>query len=234
VGSDVAVVQWMGMSDHPISDRPPDKPRLRGRLHQAAFLASIPAAVALVLAASSGRARLAALVYGASLAAMYGTSAALHRRHWSPRAWLRMDRLDRAMIYVLIAGSYTPVILLTLRPGWRVTLLACVWAVAAAGIVLVLLRTGNPVVGLVRMILYLGLGWTSVLLLPELAGRLGLAMVTLAVVGGVFYTAGVVVLIRQRPDPNPRVFGYHEVWHAFTVAAGVCHFAFNWLLATAG
>jgi hemolysin III len=222
------------MSDHLLPDGPPDKPRLRGRLHQAAFLASIPAAIALVLAAGPGRARLAALVYGASLAAMYGTSAALHRRHWSPRAWLWMDRLDRAMIYVLIAGSYTPVIVLALRPGWRVTFLACVWAVAAAGIVLVLLRTRNPVVGLVRMILYLGLGWTSVLILPELAGRLGLAKVALAVVGGLFYTAGVVVLIRQRPDPNPRVFGYHEVWHAFTVAAGVCHFAFIWLLATAG
>jgi hemolysin III len=221
------------MSDLLPSDRPPDRPRLRGRLHQVAFLVSVPGAVALVLAASSGKARLGALVYGASLAAMYGTSAALHRRRWSPRAWLWMDRLDRAMIYVLIAGSYTPVILLALRPGWRVTLLVCVWAVAAAGIVLVLLRTRNPVVGLVRMILYLGLGWTSVLLLPELAGRLGLVTVAPAVVGGLFYTAGVVVLIRQRPDPNPRVFGYHEVWHAFTVAAGACHFAFNWLLATA-
>jgi hemolysin III len=145
-----------------------------------------------------------------------------------------MDRLDRAMIYVLIAGSYTPVILLALRPGWRVALLALVWTVAAAGIVLVLLRTANPVVGLTRMILYLGLGWVSILLLPQLVGTLGLGRVTLAMVGGLFYTAGVVVLIRQRPDPVPQVFGYHEVWHAFTVAAGVCHFAFIWLLAAAG
>jgi hemolysin III len=222
------------MSDHPIPHPRPHTPRLRGLLHQVAFLASIPAGVALLLAAGSGRARLAALVYAVSLAAMFGTSAALHRRQWSPRAWLRMDRLDRAMIYVLIAGSYTPVILLALRPGWRVALLALVWTVAAAGIVLVLLRTTNPVVGLTRMILYLGLGWISVLLLPQLVGTLGLGKVSLAMVGGLFYTAGVVVLIRRRPDPSPAVFGYHEVWHAFTVAAGVCHFAFVWLLATAG
>jgi hemolysin III len=222
------------MSDHTVPHRLTDRPSLRGRLHQVAFLASLPAGVALVLAAGSARARLATLVYVVSLAAMFGTSAALHRRHWSPRAWALMDRLDRAMIYVLIAGSYTPVILLALRPGWRVAFLTLVWAVAAAGIVLVLLRTANPVVGLVRMLLYLGLGWTSVLLLPELAGTLGLGKVILALVGGLFYTVGVVVLIRRRPDPNPRVFGYHEVWHAFTVAAGACHFVFIWLVATAG
>jgi hemolysin III len=222
------------MSD-PSSPHPrPHTPRLRGLLHQVAFLASIPAGVALLLAAGSARARLAALVYVVSLAAMFGVSAALHRRRWSARAWLRMDRLDRAMIYVLIAGSYTPVILLALRPGWRVGFLVLVWAVAAAGIILVLLRTQNQVVGLTRMLLYLGLGWTSVLLLPQLVDALGLGMVGLALLGGLFYTVGVVVLVRRRPDPRPTVFGYHEVWHALTLAAGACHFAFIWLLTTAG
>src|SRR4029453_4386705 len=153
------------MSDHLIPHPRPHTPRMRGRLHQLAFLASIPAGAALLLAAGARR---AALVYVPSLAAMFGTSAALHRRRWSARAWLRMDRLDRAMIYVLIAGSYTPVILLGLRPGWRGGFLVLVWAVAAAGIVLVLLRTENQVVGLTRMLLYLGLGWISVLLLPQL------------------------------------------------------------------
>ncbi|HEU4898145.1 MAG TPA: hemolysin III family protein [Actinomycetota bacterium] len=222
------------MSDHPIPHPRPVTPRLRGRLHQLAFLASIPAGVALLVAAGSTRARLAALIYVVSLVGMFGTSTALHRGRWSARAWLRMDRLDRAMIYVLIAGSYTPVILLAVRPGWREAFLALVWTAAAAGIVLVLLRTAHPGVGLTRMLLYLGLGWASVLLLPQLVGTLGLGKVVLAMVGGLFYTAGVVVLIRQRPDPSPQVFGYHEVWHAFTVAAGVCHFTFIWLLATAG
>ena len=138
------------------------------------------------------------------------------------------------MIYVLIAGSYTPVTLLALRPGWRVTILALVWTAAAVGIGLVLVHERHRAVRVVRMALYLGLGWVSVLLLPELARTLGLAQLALAVLGGMLYTVGVVVLVRRRPDPNPRVFGYHEVWHAFTVAAGACHYAFIWLLATSG
>jgi hemolysin III len=184
------------MSDHAIPHPRPTRPRLRGRLHQLAFLASLPAGAALLLAAGSARARWGALIYVVSLAAMFGSSAALHGRHWSARAWLRMDRLDRAMIYVLIAGSYTPVILLAVRPGWRVVFLALVWTVAAAGVVMVLLRTANPAVGLTRMVLYLALGWASVLLLPQLVGTLGLGKVSLAMVGGLFYTAGV-------PTPSP-------------------------------
>jgi len=210
----------------------PGKPRLRGRLHQVAFVVSIPAGIALVWAAQSPLARVAALVYAISLAAMFGTSAALHRRHWSPRAWLRMDQLDRVMIYVLIAGSYTPVVLLALRPGWRVAFLALVWTVAAVGICLVLVWNRGRVIFVTRMVLYLGLGWISVVLLPQLADTIGLGRLALGVIGGVLYTVGVVVLIRRRPDPNPRVFGYHEVWHAFTVAAGACHYALIWLLAT--
>jgi hemolysin III len=210
----------------------PGKPRLRGRLHQVAFVVSIPAGIALVWAADSPLARVAALVYAISLAAMFGTSAALHRRHWSPRAWLRMDQLDRVMIYVLIAGSYTPVVLLALRPGWRVAFLALVWTVAAVGICLVLVWNRGRVIFVTRMVLYLGLGWISVLLLPLLADTIGLGRLALGVLGGVLYTVGVVVLIRRRPDPNPRVFGYHEVWHVFTVAAGACHYTLIWLLAT--
>jgi hemolysin III len=208
-------------------------PRFRGRLHQVAFFASIPAGIALVLVAHSRLARIAVLVYALSLTAMFGTSAAFHRLRWSPRARLRMDRLDRTMIYVLIAGSYTPVCLLALRPGWRVAVLALVWTGAAVGIALVLLWNRHRAIGVVRMVLYLGLGWMSVLVLPELARTLGLGQLALAVMGGLLYTVGAVVLIRRRPDPSPRVFGYHEVWHAFTVAAGACHYALIWLLATA-
>jgi hemolysin III len=208
-------------------------PRLRGRLHQVAFFASIPAGIALVLVARSWPARIGVLVYALSLTAMFGTSAAFHRLRWSPRARLRMDRLDRTMIYVLIAGSYTPVCLLALRPGWRVALLALVWTGAAVGIALVLLRNRHRGIGVLRMVLYLGLGWMSVLVVPELSRTLGLGQLVLAVMGGVLYTVGAVVLIRRRPDPSPRVFGYHEVWHAFTVAAGACHYALIWLLATA-
>jgi hemolysin III len=222
------------MSDPDVEAILRSRPRLRGRLHQCAFVASIPAGIALVWSAHSLPARLAVLVYATSLAAMYGTSAALHRRHWSPRAWLRMDRLDRSMIYVLIAGSYTPVTLLALRPGWRVAFLELVWTVAAIGIALVLIRTRVRGVGVTRMVLYLGLGWMSLLILPELSRTLGAGKLLLGVVGGILYTVGALVLMRQRPDPNPRVFGYHEVWHACTVAAGACHYALIWLIATAG
>jgi hemolysin III len=144
-----------------------------------------------------------------------------------------MDRLDRAMIYVLIAGSYTPVVLVALRPGWRVAFLALVWTVAAVGIALVLIRTRARGVGVLRMVLYLGLGWMSLLILPALIGSLGLGKLALATVGGILYTVGAVVLMRRRPDPNPLVFGYHEVWHACTVAAGACHYALIWLIVTA-
>jgi hemolysin III len=222
------------MSDPNVEVRLPARPRFRGRLHQGAFMASIPAGIALVWAAQSLLARLAVLVYATSLAAMFGTSAALHRLHWSPRAWLRMDRLDRVMIYVLIAGSYTPVTLLALRPGWRVAFLALVWTGAAVGIALVLIRTRARGIGVLRMVLYLGLGWMSVVILPELARSLGLGKLALGSLGGILYTVGAVVLIRRRPDPNPLVFGYHEVWHAFTIAAGACHYALIWLIATAG
>jgi hemolysin III len=206
------------------------KPRLRGRLHQFAFAASVPAGLALVLAAGTSPARLAAAVYALSLAGLYGTSAAFHLGRWSAAMRRRMDQADHAMIYVLIAGSYTPFALLALDRVWGLTVLGVVWAVAVGGIAVVVLRHRIRLVGIT---LYLTLGWIGVLTLPWLAGRLGIAKLTLLLVGGILYTVGAVVLGRQRPDPNPLVFGYHEVWHAFTVAAGLCHYALIWLLVRA-
>jgi hemolysin III len=207
------------------------KPKLRGRLHQFAFAASVPAGLALVLAARALPARLAAAVYALSLAGLYGTSAAFHLGHWSAAARRRMDQADHAMIYVLIAGSYTPFALLALDRAWGLTVLGVVWAVAVGGIGVVILRHRIRLVGIT---LYLTLGWLGVVTLPWLAGRLGIAKLALLLVGGVLYTVGAVVLDRQRPDPSPAVFGYHEVWHAFTVAAGVCHYILIWLLVRAG
>ncbi|HZD00919.1 MAG TPA: hemolysin III family protein [Actinomycetes bacterium] len=207
------------------------KPKLRGRLHQVAFIVSIPAGVALVLAAwATPAARLATTVYALSLAGLYGTSAAFHLGHWSAAARRRMDQADHAMIYVLIAGSYTPFALLALDRTWGVTILGVVWAVALGGVAVVILRHRIRIVGIT---LYLTLGWLGIVTLPWLAGRLGVAKLTLLLAGGVLYTVGAVVLGRQRPDPRPLVFGYHEVWHAFTVAAGMCHYVLIWLLVTA-
>jgi hemolysin III len=203
------------------------RPRLRGRLHQVAFVASVPAGVALVLAARTGPARLAAGVYALSLAGLYGTSAAFHLGRWSAAMHRRMDQADHAMIYVLIAGSWTPFAVLALGPPWGLAILGAVWAVAIGGIAVVILWHRIRVVGIA---LYLTLGWLGLATLPWLAGTLGVARLTLLVAGGVLYTVGAVVLGRQRPDPNPRVFGYHEVWHAFTIAASACHYALIWLL----
>ena len=207
------------------------KPSWRGRLHQAAFVASIPAGVALVVAGwSSPVARAVAAVYAVSLAGLYGTSAAYHLGRWSTAALRRMDQADHAMIYVLIAGSYTPFAVLALNRTWGVTILGVVWAVALGGVAVVILRHRIRVVGIT---LYLTLGWLGVVTLPWLAGRLGVTKLTLLLAGGVLYTVGAVVLSRQRPDPRPLVFGYHEVWHAFTLAAGVCHYILIWLLVRA-
>jgi hemolysin III len=208
----------------------PVTPRLRGRLHQLAFAASIPAGVALVLQAWTIPARLAAAVYATSLAGLYATSAAYHRGRWPPTIRRRMDQADHAMIYVLIAGTYTPFALLTFDRTWGVVVLGLVWTVAAAGIAVVVWRHRIPLVGIT---LYLTLGWLGVLALPWLAGRLGAVKLTLLLAGGVLYTVGAVVLHRQRPNPSPAVFGYHEVWHAFTVAAGLCHYTLIWLLVRA-
>jgi hemolysin III len=206
-------------------------PRLRGRLHQLAFAASIPAGVALVLQAPTIPARLAAAVYATSLAGLYATSAAYHRGHWSPTVRQRMDQADHAMIYVLIAGTYTPFALLAFDRTWAVVVLGVVWTVAAAGIGVVVWRHRIRLVGIT---LYLTLGWLAALALPWLAGRLGAVKLTLLLAGGVLYTVGAVVLDRQRPNPSPAVFGYHEVWHALTVTAGLCHYILIWLLVTAG
>ncbi|HEV8651339.1 MAG TPA: hemolysin III family protein [Actinomycetes bacterium] len=213
-----------GMTD---SRGAPAKPLLRGRLHQVAFVASVPAGLALVLAARTGPARLAAAVYALSLAGLYGTSAAFHLGRWSDAVHRRMDQADHAMIYVLIAGSWTPFAVLALGGPWGLTVLVGVWAAAIGGIVVVILWHRIRIVGIT---LYLTLGWLGLVTLPWLAGRLGIAKLTLLVAGGIFYTVGAVVLGRQRPDPNPKVFGYHEVWHAFTIAAGACHYALVWLL----
>lgn len=209
----------------------PVKPRLRGRLHQVAFLVSIPAGIALVVAGRTTVAALAAAVYALSLAGLYGTSAAFHLGRWSAAARRRMDQADHAMIYVLIAGSYTPFALLALDRTWGVTILGVVWTVAIGGIAVVILRHRIRVVGIT---LYLTLGWLAVVTLPWLARRLGIAELMLLIAGGVLYTVGAVVLGRQRPNPSPTVFGYHEVWHAFTIAAGACHYVLIWLLVSSG
>jgi hemolysin III len=208
---------------HEAPNLPPAKPLLRGRFHQAAFVAAIPAGVALVLSSPNPRARLAALIYAISLAGLYGTSSAYHRLPWSPRAHAWMKRLDHSMIFVLIAGTYTPLALLVLQGAWSVVVLCVVWAGALLGIALKMVRIEH--MKTLAAALYISLGWLAIVAAPQLFRGLSGVAIGLMLAGGILYTTGSIVLATHRPDPSPRVFGYHEIWHAFVVAASVCHFA---------
>ncbi len=196
---------------------------MRGRLHEVAFFVSIPAGVALVALADTGKARFAAAVFAVGLAGVFGASAAYHRVAWSAPALRRMKRLDHSMIFILIAGTYTPLCLLALRGVWGIAMLATVWAGAITGIVL----KQVDVDGMRRLsgFLYIALGWVSIVVLPQLFRNMSVTGSVLVVVGGLLYTLGAIVFATKRPDPNPAVFGYHEIWHAFTAGAGLCHYA---------
>ena len=199
------------------------KPRLRGRIHQVAFFVSIPAGVILVALAEGAVATTVAAVYALSLAAVFGSSAAYHRGRWSERARRWMKRLDHSMIFVLIAASYTPVAVLVLGGTWEAVLLSLAWVGAVVGVTLKMAQPdGHHVIG---GILYMTLGWLAVIALPQLFAQLTTAEAVLMVAGGLLYTAGAIVFATKKPDPSPSTFGYHEIWHAFMVAAACCHYA---------
>jgi hemolysin III len=204
-----------------VSPEPP-KPRLRGVLHQWAFYVSLVAGALLVALAPSGRAAVVGGVYAAALAGMFGASALYHRGAWTPsvRPWLR--RLDHSMIFVLIAGTSTPVVVLGLQGVLPVVVVAVVWGGALVGVLLKLVWIGAPR----RLVasVYVVLGWVGIVLLPETARHLGLAPALLFMAGGALYTAGAVIYMLRRPDPRPAVFGFHELFHLLVVAAALAHF----------
>jgi hemolysin III len=200
----------------------PVKPTWRGRLHQAAFFLAIPAGIALVSVARGTSARVAATIYACSLVGLFGASAAYHRLARSPRSRRWLKRADHAMIFVLIAGTATPVAVLALEPPWSVLLLVAVWGGAAAGIALKLVRVDGFRV--LTGTLYIALGWVALLTLPQLLHTLSPAILLLVLAGGLLYTTGAVVLLRNKPNPAPATFGYHEIWHSMVVAASACHY----------
>ena len=198
------------------------KPKLRGVLHEAAFAVSLVTGTALVCLAEPGRARVAALVYALSVALLFGTSAAYHRGSWRGRSQEVMKRLDHSMIFILIAGTYTPFALLLLEGAVRWTVFGVVWGGAALGVVL-----RNAVRRPARWLfvaLYLTLGWVALGVLPQLHDAGGWAVVVLLLVGGLFYSLGAIVYALRRPDPSPQWFGFHEVFHAFTLLAFASHY----------
>jgi hemolysin III len=198
------------------------KPRLRGVSHELSFYGSLSLGVALVAAADPGRARFSATVFALCVAAMFGASALYHRPTWTPRRRALLVRVDHAAIYLLIAGTYTPVGLLVLSTGWAIPVLSIVWGGALAAIVLKLCWVQAP--KWLSASIGVTLGWVGVFAFSELL-KVPVIGLLLLLAGGLFYTAGAVVYARRRPDPWPAVFGYHEIFHAFVIAAAACQYA---------
>ncbi len=199
------------------------RPRFRGVTHKYAFFASLITGAVLLIVAPNGKAGLAAAIYAVSVTALFGTSALYHRITWRPAARRWMRRLDHSMIFVLIAGTYTPFALLVLHGTLAHVVLAVVWGGALAGVVLKLVWIDAPK-WLISGV-YVAIGWVGVITLPQLLSRAGVGAVALLVIGGLLYTAGAVIYALKRPDPSPKVFGYHEIFHLLVIAAAAIHYA---------
>jgi hemolysin III len=196
------------------------KPRLRGVFHEGGFYAAVALAVPLALMAEPGRGRVSAIVFSACLAGCFGASALYHRPTWQPVARSWFARLDHAGIYLLIAGTYTPIGLIIMSRAWAIPVLSVVYAGAAAAILLKLFWVKAPKA--LSAIIGLALGWVGVVAYSQI-GKIGVAGIALILLGGLFYTVGAVVYARRRPDPLPAVLGYHELFHICTIAAAACH-----------
>jgi hemolysin III len=190
---------------------------------------SIPAGISVIALARTEAARAAVIVYALSLSGLYAASAAFHTIRWSPKVWAWMRRLDHSMIYMFIAGSYTPIALLVLRPPWSTTVLAVVWGGAGIGIALKVFVRGFAALS---QVLYMTLGWLAIFILPQLVETMSTLEIALLFGGGVLYTAGAVVFGLRRPNPIPLVFGFHEIWHALVISGSLCHYILMLLILT--
>jgi hemolysin III len=200
-----------------------DKPLLRGVSHQVAFVVAVVAGAALVLRARSPRSALAAGVFAASLALLFGVSALYHRVNWTATQRQRMRKLDHAAIFVLIAGGYTPLFALVPSTGGGHGALLAIWIGAAVGVTKSLLWAHSP--KWVTAVLCVGLGWTVLGQVVDRAAAIGWPPIAMLIACGATYSLGAVVYALRRPDPFPKVFGYHEVFHAIVIAASACLFA---------
>ena len=205
-------------------DHPDTRPRMRGWLHLFAFFGSIVAAGVLIpLAAIEGaRAGWSVAVYCVTILGLFGVSALYHRRRWSPRGWALMKRADHSMIFLFIAGTYTPFALLAVpQPnGWW--LLGSVWTGALLGVALKMVWPHAP--RWLGVPIYLGLGWAAVFVLVDILQLVGVTVLVLMAAGGVLYSVGAIAYASKRPNPWPGTFGYHEVFHAMTIVAAACHY----------
>jgi hemolysin III len=200
------------------------KPRMRGWLHFYAFFTALAGGIVLtaIAAVRPGIAPVVSVaIYSVSVCALFGVSALYHRRVWSERGYQVMRRLDHAMIYIFIAGTYTPFCALLLTPGKAAVLLAVVWGGALAGAATSLIWPHAP--RWVSAPLYLALGWVAIAVLPDLLRAGGVTALVLLLAGGAIYSVGAAFYALRRPNPWPEVFGHHEFFHACTIVAAVCH-----------
>ncbi|WP_040495906.1 PAQR family membrane homeostasis protein TrhA [Ilumatobacter nonamiensis] len=200
-----------------------ERPSWRGWLHACAFALTIPAGLVLIVLADTAAARTSAAIYAASLAMMFGTSAAYHRlaRSDVSRRW--MQRADHSTIFLLIAGTYVPITMIVMPPRWGIPILVAIVTLAVTGIVLKTLVFERS--QWFASALYPIMGWIAVITLPVLFDELTGAQLAFVIAGGLVYSLGIPVLFLRRPDPWPMTFGYHEVWHVFVIVAAGLHFA---------
>ena len=198
-------------------------PILRGVSHAWAFWFALIAGAVLLALAPAADARIAALVYAVGLCALFAGSGLYHRWRWDPRWRPLLRRIDHSTIFVFIAASYTPIALLVLEGPLRVIVLIGVWAGAVAGVAFSVAWITAP--RALTAGTYLALGWFAVITIPQLVARLPVVPLALLATGGVLYTLGALVYAAKRPNPWPSTFGFHEVFHAFVIAAAAAHFA---------
>ncbi|GAA1099478.1 hemolysin III [Nocardiopsis composta] len=198
------------------------KPRLRGWLHLGTAPLALAAGIVLVCLAPTAAGRIVSAVYALTSVLLFSTSAIYHVGRWSRRGVAVLRRLDHANIYLIIAGTYTPFVILVLDGGLRTAMTALIWGGALAGVLFKMFWLNAP--RWLSTALYLAIGWVAVLFIPQLVSGVHPAAWILVLAGGLLYSAGAVVYGLKRPDPAPRWFGFHEVFHSLTVAAYVCHY----------
>jgi len=200
----------------------PPRPRLRGVSHRAAFIAALTLMPIMIVSAPRVGPRFVIAIYCASTVGLFGISALYHRVQWGSTGYAVMRRLDHSMIFLAIAGTYTPIAIFTLEPFERNVLLSVVWIGSAAGITIRLFFHDLPYPVIAAP--YVLVGWAAIFFIDDIWRALGVAGFTLILTGGALYTIGAVVYALRRPDPWPKVFGYHEIFHLFVVAAAATHY----------
>ena len=199
------------------------KPRLRGVFHAYACALAVAGGIVLLAEASSARARIAAAIYATSLLTLFAVSALYHRIDWAPRGRRWMRRLDHSTIFVFMAGVITPFAVLSFSHSAGPVLLIVAWSAALAGMTVNLIWVGAP--KWVSAVLYIAVGWVGVAAIPQMLDHVGIVATALFMGGGIIYTLGAVVYASEKPNPWPRVFGYHEIFHVMVIVAAAMHYA---------